>query len=121
MAREYVYFAQGAESKNIKIGWSTDLWNRLAHIQAHSGEHIVLRMHIVGEDLRSLETCLHMQFGAHRLHGEWFSPAPEILVVIEQLRAGMTERELADYDAQQAIWIANPERINVPNKRHSAA
>lgn len=111
MAREFVYLVQARETKNIKIGWSRNLWNRLAAIQAHSGDRIDLRMHFVGSHMRRHEQHLHKMFKPHRLYNEWYSPAPEIIELIDDFRGRMTPEELRRYDVVQARWISDPVSI----------
>jgi len=34
----------------------------------------------------AFERAYHRQFAAHRLHGEWFAPHPDILAEIDRLK-----------------------------------
>jgi hypothetical protein len=72
-----VYFVQ-AESGPIKIGVSVKTLDRLSALQGGSHERLRLMAYIDG-GTRELETALHRRFRAHRISGEWFSPAPELL------------------------------------------
>ena len=74
-----VYFVQAACGP-IKIGWSKNLDQRLATLQRYSAEKVTLLATMRGALL--LEQELHERFAAHRLHGEWFSPAEELLYFI---------------------------------------
>lgn len=79
-----VYFI-GGEGCAIKIGFSVDPQDRLRTIQAHSPVPLkILALRHGGPDR---EAAYHCQFEAHRLHGEWFSPHPDILAEIDRLNA----------------------------------
>lgn len=68
----------------IKIGFSTNLDNRLVALP-----HDELLATEPGG--RLLEARRHLQFKEHRITGEWFKPAPDLLAHIEQLRAAEAE------------------------------
>lgn len=68
----------------IKIGISVDPAKRLKGLQtAHPWK---LSLLCVVEGGAYLESEYHFRFAEHRLAGEWFNPAPEILAEIERLR-----------------------------------
>lgn len=81
--RSAVYFV-GGDIGAIKIGISIDLPKRLASLNSHSP--IPLKALATVRGGRKEEKAYHRRFAAHRLHGEWFSPAPEILAEIERLK-----------------------------------
>jgi len=73
-----VYFMR--HDRIIKIGYSIDPQKRAqsladAAILATEPGH------------RQLEEALHAKFGHLRLHGEWFSPGPDLIKYINKLRA----------------------------------
>jgi hypothetical protein len=74
-----VYFLQGVESRLIKIGVANDAAHRLRELSMSSPD----RLRIIGLEICARrgvrEKELHKQFAAHRKHGEWFSPAEEII------------------------------------------
>lgn len=82
--QEYVYFIQAATLGLIKIGSAWLPTDRLNTLQIGSPD--VLRLLGVircpGE-ARGDEKALHRKFAAHRSHGEWFRPAPELMAYIE--------------------------------------
>lgn len=81
--KSYVYFIAG-EDTPIKIGFSNQPHERLAILQtAHW-----CRLSIVAkvEGSLAVEADYHRRFAAHRLHGEWFAPHPDILAEIERLK-----------------------------------
>lgn len=81
-AATFVYFIQSA-SGGIKIGSARDIGRRMKELQtAHPVKLEVLASTTGGQPV---ERAYHERFAAARLHGEWFSPAPEILAEIERL------------------------------------
>lgn len=78
-----LYFIQGVSGGPIKIGVSYDVEARLAQFQMTSP----VRLHVLGivpRVLHGRESTVHQQFAAARLHGEWFSPTPELLAYIDE-------------------------------------
>ncbi|HEX5585298.1 GIY-YIG nuclease family protein [Gaiella sp.] len=87
-AREgYVYFIQEwpCEDGPIKIGFSGDVGERLRVLRSKTR----LDLHVIGwfPATLSVERDLHKRFSAIRLHGEWFEATPELLGVVELVRA----------------------------------
>lgn len=80
--RRPVYFVV-AETGQIKIGIARDVEQRLANLQAASPVKLEIAA-ITDGGLRQ-EKKYHRQFAEHRLHGEWFSPHPDILAEIARL------------------------------------
>lgn len=79
-----VYFIQAASrSGPIKIGVAVSPADRLAKIQRMSPVLLDIIAEIRGGG-QPEEARLHARFASHRLHGEWFSPAPELLAYIEE-------------------------------------
>lgn len=78
----FVYFV-GTLDTAIKIGVSYSAEARLKTIQAHSP--IPLNILAVRQGAEATEGAYHDWFAGHRLHGEWFSPASEILKEIDRL------------------------------------
>lgn len=80
----HVYYARSEDTGRIKIGWSSNVANRLATLQRSSGAALTIIWSEpgTGRDERNL----HAKFAAARLHGEWFSPVPELLAHIETRR-----------------------------------
>lgn len=77
-----VYFIQGVEGGPIKIGVSFDPDDRLSGLQTASP----VRLRIIGlvAGGPSVERKFHERLAEHRLHGEWFSDAPEVLAAIAE-------------------------------------
>ena len=80
----YVYFI-GTEHGPIKIGWSANPRSRLAALQIHQAEPLILFCATPGS--LQEEACLHELFKADRMMGEWFRRSPELEAEIERLRA----------------------------------
>ena len=77
---DYVYFIQDISTERIKIGVSNNPVYRMQRMQL--SEQTVLLLAIKGS--YALEELLHKKFKKHRIHGEWFEPAEEILYFINQ-------------------------------------
>ena len=80
---ECVYFIQDTIG-NIKIGVTTDLDQRFKMLQMANSCPLKIIGAVSSKDDRDLEASLHQKFKAHRLCGEWFSPAQEIFDYIAQ-------------------------------------
>ena len=74
-----IYFIQDTAG-NIKIGHANDVKGRFRSLQTAHATKLHLLATIPGnvDDERKL----HKRFAAHRLGGEWFRPAPELLALI---------------------------------------
>jgi hypothetical protein len=78
-----VYFIQGEGGGPIKIGKAARIDRRIAGLHTVSPVKLVLLGHIPGG--YPVEGKMHKRFAEHRLHGEWFHPAPELLEFIAGL------------------------------------
>lgn len=74
------YFLQAGTDGPIKIGSTKNLMVRLRTLCAMSPLPLTL-LGIVPTDVE--EDC-HRQLGAFKLHGEWFSPSPEVIAFIRK-------------------------------------
>lgn len=79
-----VYFVQ-AENGRIKIGTTKYLDWRMKTLRGQSP--LALELLCSASGGRREERAYHAQFAAHRLHGEWFEPHPDILAEIERLNS----------------------------------
>ncbi|WP_327188273.1 hypothetical protein [Streptomyces sp. NBC_01334] len=70
----------------IKIGWTTELRDRMKSIPARP---VALEP---GDIVR--ERQLHRRFGRLRLEGEWFRPGPELIEYVNELRVADGEPPL---------------------------
>lgn len=77
-----VYFIQ-SETGLIKIGASHDPGQRIKALQAMSPAKLTILATVSGHI--GDERAYHKQFAAHRSHGEWFHPHPDILAEITRL------------------------------------
>jgi len=78
-----VYFIQGLDGGAIKIGVSFDPSERLSTLQTASP----VKLRIIGLVAGGprMERALHARLSAHRLHGEWFTDAPEVMAAIAEV------------------------------------
>jgi len=84
-----VYFIGGAGGA-IKIGFTQqDLHERVKCIQTGSPVKLVVPATQNAPKVR--ERHYHQRFAEHRLFGEWFSPAPDILAEIARLNTSTTK------------------------------
>lgn len=81
--RTYVYFAQRGDNGPIKIGVSGNVKARVSALQTAVAEPMRLLASVVGT--RAMEAEIHSHLHAHRLKGEWFNPAPELLAYIAEI------------------------------------
>lgn len=84
----FVYFIQRSDGGPIKIGWAKDVRARVAKIQTGVPETLAVLATMPGTT--RTERSVHGLLAAHRCRrGEWFNPAPEVLEVVERVRAGL--------------------------------
>jgi len=86
---EVVYFIQ-AETGQIKIGIARDLGVRLKTLRTMCPVGLAVLAATNGG--QPAESGYHDCFAAHRLHGEWFEPHPDILAEITRLNAEGADR-----------------------------
>lgn len=86
-APQRVYFI-GAETGPIKIGIASNPVSRLRTLQ--TGHHERLELLATCDGGMTKERAYHDRFAAHRLSGEWFARAPEILAEIGMLTPNPT-------------------------------
>jgi len=79
-----IYFIENIETKHIKIGFTTDVKNRLGQLQTSSPHE--LRILTVCEGSDKMEKELHSKFNDSRIKGEWFNPNKDILEYIKSLK-----------------------------------
>ena len=70
----FTYFFRSGDGP-IKIGRATNISRRLCAIQAYNPEPV----ECIGYKRGDHEAKLHGRFAGLRLHGEWFTPATELL------------------------------------------
>ncbi len=80
----FIYFLQAQEAPPVKIGTSSNIPQRVAALQPSWATPLIVRTVIRGG--RKEERGLHYLFREHRLHGEWFANADEILTFANQVR-----------------------------------
>jgi hypothetical protein len=80
-----IYFILNARAEAIKIGTAVDVSGRLKTLQTGSAEPLELLCSVPGD--KDAELRLHRRFAADRLRGEWFRVTPELMGLINALRA----------------------------------
>ena len=81
----WVYFAQPYPGGPIKVGWSSHPSERLRLLNLKLREPVLSLVAMFPAE-RQDERDLHRHWKRHRLLGEWFRPASEILAAIELCR-----------------------------------
>lgn len=91
----FVYFIKPVGMPGpIKIGCSYTPYNRLDALKCWSPWPLEVVAIIPGN--YGLESKIHGHFLAHHSHKEWFHAAPDILILIEKLKAGVPIGEIID-------------------------
>lgn len=108
-----VYFVQAGDDGPIKIGSTGNPRHRLAMLQSAHYDLLTMLGTCGGGFAR--EYALHEELAAHRIRGEWFAPAPEVLAVV----AACIAEDPEDWEAQEMTrmwggWLAYP-----PSERRS--
>jgi hypothetical protein len=80
----YVYFV--SDGAAIKIGRAVDVVARLRALQVSHPQPLELLATWLSH--RSIEGLLHRRFHTSRLKGEWFQPTPDLLTLIDGIKAG---------------------------------
>jgi len=76
--KEHVYFIEGDSA--VKIGYSTDMYKRLADLRTGSKEPMVLIDYAMAG--REVERELHRILASERLSGEWFKTTDKTMDLI---------------------------------------
>jgi len=77
-----IYFIQAGKGGPIKVGNALDVRQRLNTLQVASPEKLTLLHSMSGTP--ELEKAYHKEWAEHRLRGEWFRPARDILLFISR-------------------------------------
>lgn len=94
-----VYFIQAECCGSIKIGWSHHVKQRFDYLQRFSG--CKLKMLAVRSAPISTESDYHRLFEDYRLHGEWFSPHPDILAEVAEINVS-PESEMERFNESES-------------------
>jgi len=80
----WVYFFQQGQTGPIKIGFTTNLLERMESLQIASPHELrcLCNMRAFPHEEREI----HARFRKHRIRGEWFDPCPELLAFMEEKR-----------------------------------
>lgn len=76
----WLYYIQRGDDGPIKIGTSGSPFARLKEMQTACPER--LHMRAIERGSRAYERTMHEAWARHRIAGEWFRPAPDLLVSI---------------------------------------
>lgn len=84
--RGFVYFIHAPEINRVKIGFSTNLKERISALSMASPTELILMGSVHGT--YADEAALHRRFSALRHHREWFNGAATLISYIETVLAG---------------------------------
>lgn len=79
---ELVYAIQSVNFKTVKIGYSTDVNQRLGSLQSGSPDELKIIGCWLGTEAD--ERQIHQQFAHCRMHREWFYPSKELLQLVSE-------------------------------------
>jgi hypothetical protein len=78
----YIYFVRHGRTGPIKIGIADRPHARFQTLQSAHFEQLYLLGMVEGTEVA--EQLWHARFEEHRIRGEWYHPAPELLAEIEK-------------------------------------
>lgn len=81
-----IYFVQAGDGGLIKIGIADNVVRRMTTIQSMCPQRLRLLATMPGS--MQDEEALHNRFLQDRLHGEWFTPSPELMDFIKEIVHG---------------------------------
>ena len=81
MATVPVYFAQAEKTGEVKIGFSTQVYNRIYLLSHHRFQTVNLLGWVLGGP--KVEREMHERFAEFALGGEWFVPGATLLEFID--------------------------------------
>jgi hypothetical protein len=92
LAMSRVYFVRQSIDGPIKIGFSTDIRQRLRALSIVSPGGALEVLLVIRGTLRD-EHELHLRHAVDRLHGEWFRPSEAVLATIRELAPKAIDQE----------------------------
>ena len=95
----YIYFIEQEKQNFVKIGFATNIKNRLGSLQTGSPYNLILRGYIKGD--RNFECELHLKFKNYNIGGEWFTLSDEIKEFINN----NCNKDYVDYNTNRRINI----------------
>lgn len=87
-AQGIIYFITAGEGRPIKIGFSTNVQQRLESLQTGNHEQLVLLAEITGS--KRDEILIHRAFASDRVRGEWFARSTTLELLISATKSWRT-------------------------------
>ncbi len=81
----YLYMIEAIGVGRIKIGWTTDVGQRLVSLS--TGSPVELELIAVTRGTQHDEVQIHKLLSEHRVLGEWFRPKREVLALAAKWRS----------------------------------
>lgn len=83
----FVYAILAREIARVKIGFTTNLRERLIALRRESGLTLeVLAIAPAGSRGRPKERAIHERLRAHRVAGEWFHDCAPVRIVVQEMQ-----------------------------------
>lgn len=86
MIQGSVYFARSMDGAVIKIGFSTNVENRLKELSSGGGYGPLERLGVIPGN-RSVEKSIQRSLSTYVINGEWFRPDENLLVSVNSIIA----------------------------------
>lgn len=117
----FVYFIRRGLKGPIKIGHSFNPLLRLSHLQAANPEMLTILGAIYGG--QDIERAIHRALARHRIGGEWFRPADEVLQYIEReiINRGVKKRRLITISEYAPRFVPSALKREAIGRAHRAA
>lgn len=103
-----IYFAQTNDNTHIKIGYASNVRNRLSALQTGAPMGVKLLASMPGD--HKVERKLHDRFAGLRVHGEWFHTHANI---IDFALRGSTLAGMDDHDPFLPYVVLEPRLIDI--------
>lgn len=106
-----VYFILDEAARAIKIGWSTNVPDRLSALQTASSTKLILlgtRPGAAREEAR-----IHAKFKSTRMSGEWFHVTDALIAFIDRYTTTTKERENVQFKVTTARFAVLPQKTIV--------
>ncbi len=88
--RHFIYAILSPTAGQIKFGCSANPGERLEELQWAHGHRLELLAQVEG--WKHEERKIHERLRRHQLCGEWFDDAPDVLAVVEEMKAKQRSR-----------------------------
>ena len=85
----------------IKFGFATNVDTRIRALQVGSPYELTLLAVVEGDPVNEFE--IHQQIANHRMRGEWFAPAPEVVALVQLMGNGVWKAAVEGTEARDEV------------------